>query len=46
MAFYAFYAIAVVVLLLHFTGWLKRHHLEWVVLALAVAVFPIVIFLR
>jgi len=46
MAFYAFYVIAVVVLVLHFTGWLKRNNLEWLVLALAVAVFPVVIFLR
>jgi hypothetical protein len=46
MAFYVFYAIAIVVLILHFTGWLKRKNLEWVVLALAVSVFPVVIFLR
>ena len=48
MAFYVFYAIAIVVLILHFTGWLKRRNLEWVVLALALAVsvFPVVIFLR
>jgi len=41
-------AIAIVVLILHFTGWLKRRNLEWVVLALALAVsvFPVVIFLR
>jgi len=46
MAFYAFYTIAIVVLILHFTGWLKRNNLEWLVLALAVSVFPVVIFLR
>lgn len=46
MAFYAFYAFAIVVLILHFTGWLKRNNLEWLVLALAVSVFPVVIFLR
>jgi low affinity Fe/Cu permease len=46
MAFYAFYVIAIIILVLHFTGWLKRHNLEWLILALAVAVFPIVIFLR
>lgn len=46
MAFYAFYVIAIIVLILHFTGWLKRKNLEWLVLALAVAVFPVVIFLR
>ena len=46
MAFYAFYVIAIVILILHFTGWLKRNNLEWLILMLAVAVFPVVIFLR
>jgi len=38
--------LLVLVLILHFTGWLKRHNLEWLVLALAVMVFPVVIFFR
>jgi len=46
MAFYAFYVIAAVILILHFTGWLRRNNLEWLILLLAVAVFPVVIFLR
>jgi hypothetical protein len=46
MAFYAFYVVAITILVLHFTGWLKRNNLEWIVLALAVATFPAVIFLR
>lgn len=45
MGFYAFYAVAIVVLVLHFTGWLKRNNLEWMVLVLAVATFPAVIWL-
>ena len=45
MAFYAFYVIAIIVLILHFTGWLKRNNLELLVLVLAVATFPAVIFL-
>ena len=45
MLFYAFYVVALIVLVLHFTGWLKRHNLEWLVLVLAVATFPAVIFL-
>ena len=45
MLFYAFYVVALIVLILHFTGWLKRHNLEWLVLVLAVATFPAVIFL-
>jgi hypothetical protein len=45
MLFYAFYVIAAIILILHFTGWLKRNNLEWLVLVLAVATFPAVIFL-
>ncbi|MGH6628766.1 MAG: hypothetical protein ACREB3_03440 [Burkholderiales bacterium] len=45
MLFYAFYLVAVIILVLHFTGWLKRNNLEWLVLVLAVATFPAVIFL-
>ena len=42
MAFYAFYVIAIAILVLHFTGWLRRNNLEWVVLVLAAATFPAV----
>jgi len=45
MLFYAFYVVALIVLILHFTGWLKRNNLEWLVLVLAVATFPAVIYL-
>lgn len=45
MAFYAFYVVAIIILFLHFTGWLKRNNLEWLVLVLAAATFPAVIFL-
>jgi hypothetical protein len=45
MFFYAFYVVALIVLVLHFTGWLKRNNLEWLVLVLAVATFPAVFFL-
>jgi len=40
-----FYAIAIVVLILHFTGFLKQHNLEWLVLVVAATIFPVVIFL-
>lgn len=46
VAFYAFYVVAIVILILHFTGWLKRNKLEWLVLVLAVVTFPAVIFLK
>lgn len=45
MLFALFYIIAIVVLVLHFTGVLARHNLEWLVLVLAAAVFPAVIYL-
>ena len=45
MFFYAFYVVALVILILHFTGWLKRNNLEWLVLVLALATFPAVLFL-
>jgi low affinity Fe/Cu permease len=40
-----FYVIAIAILVLHFTGFLKNHNLEWLVLVLAVAIFPAVIYL-
>jgi hypothetical protein len=46
MLFYAFYVVAGVILYLHFSGWLRRNNLEWLILVLAVAVFPAVIFLK
>jgi hypothetical protein len=45
MLFYAFYVVALIILILHFTGWLKLNNLEWLVLVLAVATFPAVYFL-
>ena len=45
MLFYAFYIVAAIILVLHFTGWLRRNNLEWLVLVLAVATFPAVLFL-
>ena len=45
MLFATFYIIAIIVLILHFTGFLARHNVEWVVLLLAAAVFPAVIYL-
>jgi ABC-type Fe3+-siderophore transport system permease subunit len=46
MFFYAFYVSATVILMLYFTGWLRRNDLEWLVLVLAAAVFPVVILLK
>ena len=45
MLFALFYIVAITILILHFTGFLARNNLEWLVLVLAVAVFPAVIYL-
>ena len=45
MLFALFYVIAIAILILQFTGFLARHNLEWLVLVLAVLVFPAVLYL-
>ena len=45
MLFLLFYIVAIAIVVLHFTGHLARWNLEWLVLLLAVAVFPAVIYL-
>lgn len=45
MLFILYYVIAIVILVLHFTGVLARYNLEWLALVLAVTVFPAVIYL-
>ena len=45
MLFALFYILAIGILILHFTGVLARHDLEWLLIVLAVAVFPAVLFL-
>lgn len=37
-----FYVVAIAVVVLHFTGWLAEHNLEWLVYVVAVLVFPVV----
>ena len=45
MLFILYYIVAIAILVLHFTGFLARHNLEWLVLVLAVTVFPAVLYL-
>ncbi len=45
MALIAFYLVAIIILILHFTGWLAKNSLEWIVLVLAAATFPAIYFL-
>lgn len=46
MILIGFYVVAIAVLILYFTDWLKQRNLEWLVYLLAVATFPAVIFLK
>jgi hypothetical protein len=41
MLFYIVYILSVVVLILHFTGFLARRNMDWVVLVAAVAIFAV-----
>lgn len=41
MIFYIVYILSIIVLILHFTGFLARRNLEWTVLAAAVALFAV-----
>jgi hypothetical protein len=45
MLFILYYVVAISILILHFTGHLQRYNLEWLILVLAVTVFPAVIYL-
>lgn len=45
MLFILYYILAIVVLVMHFTGYLARYNLDWLILVLAVTVFPAVIYL-
>lgn len=45
MLLLVYYVIAITILVLHFTGWLRYHNLEWLVLVLAATVFPAVLYL-
>jgi len=45
MLLLVYYIVAITILVLHFTGWLRDRNLEWLVLVLAVTVFPAVWYL-
>ncbi|MCB1909588.1 MAG: hypothetical protein KDH15_19685 [Rhodocyclaceae bacterium] len=45
MLFTLYYILAVVVLVLHFTGFLERRRLEWLLYVVALTVFPAVLYL-
>ncbi|MGH8750565.1 MAG: hypothetical protein ACREUV_02535 [Burkholderiales bacterium] len=41
----AFYVLAIALVILHYTGWLAKNNLEWLLYILALSVFPAVIYL-
>lgn len=41
----AFYIFSILCIVLYYTGHLKRWNCEWVLIVLAIAVFPAVLFL-
>jgi hypothetical protein len=41
MIFYTVYGLSIVVLILHFTGWLARRRMDWAVMVAAVALFAV-----
>ena len=43
--FAVFYIAAIIVVILHYTGWLEDHDLNWVVYVMAVATFPVIFLL-
>jgi hypothetical protein len=40
----AYYVVAIATLFLHFTGHLERWGMDWLILVLAVTVFPVVLY--
>lgn len=45
MLFALYYVVALTILILHFTGFLARRNLEWLLYVVALTVFPAVIYL-
>ena len=41
MIFYIVYILSIIILVLHFTGFLARRNMEWAVMAAAVALFTV-----
>jgi NADH:ubiquinone oxidoreductase subunit K len=41
MIFYTVYLLSIVILILHFTGWLVRRNMEWMVMVAAIALFAV-----
>ncbi len=45
MALALYYVAAIAILIMHYTGFLQRNNMEWLVFVIAVSVFPAVLYL-
>jgi hypothetical protein len=45
MWFFIYAAVAIAIIISHYTGWLERHNLSWLVFVLAATIIPAVIWL-
>ena len=45
MIFAIYFLVSILALILHFTGHLERWGMEWILIVLAVTIFPVVIYL-
>lgn len=45
MIYLLYYTLAIAAIFFHFTGHLERWGMEWIILVLAVTVFPVVFYL-
>jgi hypothetical protein len=45
IVYLGYYAVAISALVLHFTGHLERWGMEWLLIVLAITVFPVVLYL-
>ncbi|MBF8269018.1 MAG: hypothetical protein HW386_727 [Gammaproteobacteria bacterium] len=41
MVFYIVYLFSIIILILHFTGWLMRRNMDWMVMLAAAALFSV-----
>ena len=41
MVFYIVYLFSIIILILHFTGWLMRRNMDWMVMVAAVALLSV-----
>jgi low affinity Fe/Cu permease len=45
LLYLSYYVVAIAALVLHFTGHLERWGMEWLLVVLAITIFPVVLYL-